>query len=368
MKIPSGTTNKYLYFVAVNATDKVTRETGLTDFTVVGSLNGAADAAFTTPTVSEIDATTMPGVYALLVDEQTTLTAGNDDEELCLHITHASMAPVTRTVEIYRMKSAEGNNFVAANVYSISGDPTAADNLEADYDGTGYAKTNSTIGTCTTNTDMRGTDSAALASVCTETRLSRIDVAVSTRSDGTGVTLHADYDKAKDDVLTPLAVVDGLIDGLVALVTAARMGALTDLIDGGRLDLLIDAIKAKTDQLTFTTPNSVDATASATITEGNIEDIADAVIAGIVAAPEISRIGVGTGAIEHTYTLTTDGTTPIPGAIVNVYTDSARTNFIAQGVTNSFGVVTFYLDAGTYYFFRTKAGYTFTNPDTEVVS
>jgi hypothetical protein len=32
-------------------------------------------------------------------------------------------------------------------------------------------------------------------------------------------------------------------------VTAARMGALTDLIDGGRLDLLIDAIKAKTDNL-----------------------------------------------------------------------------------------------------------------------
>lgn len=30
-------------------------------------------------------------------------------------------------------------------------------------------------------------------------------------------------------------------------VTAARMGALTDLIDGGRLDLLVDAIKAKTD-------------------------------------------------------------------------------------------------------------------------
>src|SRR5574343_467303 len=32
-------------------------------------------------------------------------------------------------------------------------------------------------------------------------------------------------------------------------VTAARMGALTDLIDGGRLDLLIDAIKAMTDKI-----------------------------------------------------------------------------------------------------------------------
>lgn len=49
---------------------------------------------------------------------------------------------------------------LSANVVQISGDSTAADNLEADYDGTGYNKSNSTIGTCTANTDMRGTDSA----------------------------------------------------------------------------------------------------------------------------------------------------------------------------------------------------------------
>lgn len=51
------------------------------------------------------------------------------------------------------------------DVDSIDDDAAAADNLEKDYDGTGYAKANSTIGTCTTNTDMRGTDNAALASV-----------------------------------------------------------------------------------------------------------------------------------------------------------------------------------------------------------
>jgi len=33
------------------------------------------------------------------------------------------------------------------------------------------------VGTCTTNTDMRGTDNAALASVCTETRLAELDAA-----------------------------------------------------------------------------------------------------------------------------------------------------------------------------------------------
>lgn len=42
---------------------------------------------------------------------------------------------------------------IPADVTSISGDATAADNLELDYDGTGYAKANSTIGTATTLTN-----------------------------------------------------------------------------------------------------------------------------------------------------------------------------------------------------------------------
>lgn len=56
-------------------------------------------------------------------------------------------------------------NLPDVNVAEISDDSTAANNLELDYDGTGYTKANSTIGTTTTNTDMRGTDNAALASV-----------------------------------------------------------------------------------------------------------------------------------------------------------------------------------------------------------
>src|SRR3990167_5685381 len=108
MRIPSGTTDQYLYFVAVDSTDLKTRETGLTTFTVVRSRNGAADATYTTPTVAEVDATTMPGVYTLLLDEDMTIAAGNDSEEICLHITQASMAPVTRVFELYRREGTGG--------------------------------------------------------------------------------------------------------------------------------------------------------------------------------------------------------------------------------------------------------------------
>jgi len=101
MRILKNDTSKYLYFVAVDATDLKTREPGLSSFTVQRSRNGAAEAAYTSPTIVEIDATNMPGVYALLLDEDIDLSAGSVEEEVCVHITHAGMAPVTRVFTIY---------------------------------------------------------------------------------------------------------------------------------------------------------------------------------------------------------------------------------------------------------------------------
>jgi hypothetical protein len=109
MRIPSGTTDQYIYFVAVDATDSTTRETGLTTFTVYRSRNGAAASAMTTPTINEVDATNMPGVYELLLDEDMTIGSGNDSEEMIFHITHTGMAPVSRSIELYRPKITVGN-------------------------------------------------------------------------------------------------------------------------------------------------------------------------------------------------------------------------------------------------------------------
>lgn len=115
MRIPSGVTDQLIYFVAVDATDFTTRETGLTTFIVYRSRNGAAAAAMTTPTVAELDSTNMPGVYSLLLDEDMTIAAGNDSEEMVFHITQASMAPVTRTIELYRPKITAGETLVVAS-------------------------------------------------------------------------------------------------------------------------------------------------------------------------------------------------------------------------------------------------------------
>lgn len=102
-------------------------------------------------------------------------------------------------------------NQLDANVISVSGDSDAANNLELDYDGTGYNKSNSTIGTCTTNTDMRGTDSAPTAA------------AIRSEIDSNSTQLAA--------------------------IVADTNELQGDWANGGRLDLLIDAIKAVTDNI-----------------------------------------------------------------------------------------------------------------------
>lgn len=77
----------------------------------------------------------------------------------------------------------------------------------------------------------------------------------------------------------------------------------------------------------------------------------------------------GVGAIEWDYQLLASGSgNPIADAAVWVTTDAAGDNVIASGRTDQNGIVTFYLDAGTVYVWRKKAGFSFVNPDVEVVS
>lgn len=80
--------------------------------------------------------------------------------------------------------------------------------------------------------------------------------------------------------------------------------------------------------------------------------------------------------IEFTYTLTNSVTAvPIEGAQIWIAVDVAGSNVIWVGTTDSLGIARDdsgglpRLDPGTYFFFRQKAGFTFSpEPDTEVVS
>lgn len=131
----------------------------------------------------------------------------------------------------------------------------------------------------------------------------------------------------------------------------------------------ITAIKAKTDNLP---------------TDPADESLLEAAIAAIPAAPSVAAIdsqlsgthgagswlsgGTGGGSVTYTYYVEDSSTLgPLPEVEVSVYSDLALTTLIASGITDAFGNIVFYLDPGTYYFVSRKSGYSFTNPDTEVV-
>lgn len=62
-------------------------------------------------------------------------------------------------------------------------------------------------------------------------------------------------------IAADLVAIDNFVDDLESRITATRAGyldVLADLLEAGRLDLLIDAIKAKTDSLTFTVAGVLD--------------------------------------------------------------------------------------------------------------
>jgi len=263
MRIPSGTTDQYVYFVAVDATDFTTRETGLSSFTVYRSRNGAAAAAMTTPTINETDATNMPGVYELLLDEDTTIAAGNDSEELALHITHAGMAPVTRTIELYRPKITEGNTLDVTATGAAGIDWGNVENPTTSVDLSATAI--NLCDTVTTNTDMRGTDNAFLAAsappnfgdfaITATTGL----VSVGTNNDKTGYALTQSF---------PTNFADMAITATTGLVTAGSLGTQAKADVNAECDTAISDASLATAAALATVDNNVDAILLDTGTDG----------------------------------------------------------------------------------------------------
>ncbi|RWI60256.1 MAG: hypothetical protein EOQ93_03065 [Mesorhizobium sp.] len=160
MRIPSGKIDQNIYFVAVDSVDLKTRKTGLTSFTVYRSRNGGAATVYTTPTITELSAANMPGVYSLLIDEDTTVASTSDAEEQVLHITQASMAPVTRVIELFRRDTTTGRTqLVDANgrvdVSAIQGTAQTARDIGASVllsSGTGTGQVSLAAGVVASNT------------------------------------------------------------------------------------------------------------------------------------------------------------------------------------------------------------------------
>jgi hypothetical protein len=222
MRIPSGKVDQLIYFVALDSTDRVTRKTGLSSFTVYRSRNGGAATAYTTPTVAELSSSNMPGLYALTVDEDTTIASTSDSEEYCVHITCATMAPVSRTIELYRRGvtsgktlTVDGNSRADASVGAVAAGVIAAASFAANA-------------------------LDAVWSTATRVLTAGTNIVL---AKGTGVTGFNDLDAA--GVRSAAGLASANLD--------TQLGAIA-----GYIDTEVAAIKAKTDQLTFTVASQVD--------------------------------------------------------------------------------------------------------------
>lgn len=133
MRIVSGSTTEYLHFVAVSTADYATRVTGLTAFNVYATATSASTGSTYGITVNEVNSTQMPGVYRVMLTDSTlmTIASGVDSREIALHIT-SSMAPVTRTFELYRRTVTTGATLSVNSSGEISAISTGAANVVAD--------------------------------------------------------------------------------------------------------------------------------------------------------------------------------------------------------------------------------------------
>jgi hypothetical protein len=340
------------------------------------------------------------------------------------------------------------NRFNEVDVTKISGDSTAADNLESACDN--YSATRGLAGTALPNAaaDAAGglpiSDAGALdldtqlatltngtyglsaietlvddlESRLTTTRAGYLDnlsagavalasgVTVTTNNDKTGYTASTVSDKTgyslsvapptASDIATAVWAAGtrtlSSFGTLIADIATAVWGAVARTITGGTITTNSDKtgyaltgtdiadIKAKTDQLTFTTPGSVDATATVDTSDlatsanqttiiNHLTDVKGATFSGSTDSLEAIRNrgdvawitgGTGGGSNAVTINVKDDSAVNVVDCYVEVW-DSAGTSFISRTNTNSSGNVTFNLDSNTYTVKMHKTGYYFAN-------
>ncbi len=131
MRIKVSDTAQKVLFMAYVDTDYVTAKTGLSSFTVYYSLNGGAATAMTTPTVAEIDATNMAGLYVLTVDEAGMVSAKG---ELVVYPAASGGYISPKTIEIVDNFEKDAYDIVNNGTYGNSALKTEIDANETKID------------------------------------------------------------------------------------------------------------------------------------------------------------------------------------------------------------------------------------------
>ena len=98
-EVPSGSTDRYLQFIARDSGTGA-KKTGITSWTVHVCRDNQNNVQHPSPVVQEVDATNRAGLYRYLCNLETTLSHGHKVEELAILLTAASTTDVDLEVLI----------------------------------------------------------------------------------------------------------------------------------------------------------------------------------------------------------------------------------------------------------------------------
>lgn len=200
---------------------------------------------------------------------------------------------------------------------------------------------------------------------------------------GTKTTLDAMHDLSGDDVRSSAAsALSAYGPPTRADITADKEEILSALPEASpsAADVVnalqaagtyLSSIKTVCDKFVFTTANKVDS--SATVDEEALTSAVESAVGDLTTAISSIQSNLaklyGTGSVQWTYTVYTEEDCTTPMSECKVWITDTAGNFVAgPQYTGADGVTTWLLNAGTYNIYRQRAGYTFTNPDVEVVS
>lgn len=207
--------------------------------------------------------------------------------------------------------------------------------------------------------DAAGTRGAlGMGTANLDTQLSGIPLAVWNVLNTTAFILNSmgEWIKAKLDVTV------GSRNAVTPLDAAGTRGALG--MATNNLDTQLAGIPAADDAVLTAVHGAGSWQAGVFIlTPGDAATIATAVDAAMTASHGAGSWQRVTGAAPNTVTYVLEASgNPVAGGQVWVYTDLACTNLVAYGISDTFGQITFYLAAGTYYVKRFKDNVTIFTP------
>ena len=276
--------NQKIHIYAYDSTTGAAKTGDAANITGYVSLDGTANAIDDT-NPAEVDSTNMPGLYVFDLTQAETncnafaLVAKSSTANIRIEpiIGFTTGAAITQTGDAFARLGAPAGASVSADVAAVKAEtasiledtgttldtlirdiPTNAEFEARTLPAADYVVVTDTLArvtlvdTCTTNTDMRGTNSAALASVCTEGRLAELD-ALNLPADVAAVKIDSAAIKAKTDNLpaspaneATLTTIAGYLDTEIAAILADTNELQTDWANGGRLDLILDSAIAPT--------------------------------------------------------------------------------------------------------------------------